>query len=109
MENRALHAVEEHTRSLANGESVILVHWIGPTDYSLSRDEAAALFIERIGPACVSRAATDIVNFAWTCCRAPELPSRRWASQRRAPIRPCAAQIGGTGSVRIGPSRWTPA
>jgi hypothetical protein len=84
MENRALHAVEQRTRSLSNGGSVILVHRIGPTDYPLSSDEAAALLIERIGPACVSRAATDIVNFAWTCCRAPELPSRRWASQQRA-------------------------
>src|ERR1700690_3587813 len=48
MENRALHAVEEHTRSLSNGGSVILVHWIGPTDYPLGSDAAAALFVERI-------------------------------------------------------------
>jgi cyclopropane fatty-acyl-phospholipid synthase-like methyltransferase len=41
------------TRSLSSGGSVILVHWIGPTDYPLSGDEAAALFIERVGPACV--------------------------------------------------------
>jgi cyclopropane fatty-acyl-phospholipid synthase-like methyltransferase len=41
------------TNSLAKGGSVILVHWTGPTDYPLSGDEAAALFIERIGPACV--------------------------------------------------------
>ena len=41
------------TRSLPRGGSVILVHWTGPTDYPLSGDEAAALFIERIGPACV--------------------------------------------------------
>jgi cyclopropane fatty-acyl-phospholipid synthase-like methyltransferase len=39
--------------SLAKGGSVILVHWTGPTNYPLSGDEAAALFIERIGPACV--------------------------------------------------------
>jgi hypothetical protein len=85
MENRALHAVEEHTRSLSNGGSVILVHWIGPTDYPLGSDAAAALFVERIHPTCVvKRAATDIVNFVWTCCRASELSSRRWASQRRA-------------------------
>jgi cyclopropane fatty-acyl-phospholipid synthase-like methyltransferase len=38
------------TNSLAKGGSVILVHWTGPTDYPLSGDEAAALFIERIGP-----------------------------------------------------------
>jgi cyclopropane fatty-acyl-phospholipid synthase-like methyltransferase len=41
------------TNSLAKGGSVILVHWTGPTDYPLSGDEAAALFIERIGPTCV--------------------------------------------------------
>jgi hypothetical protein len=28
--------VEEYTRSLSNGGSVILVHWIGPTDYGPS-------------------------------------------------------------------------
>jgi cyclopropane fatty-acyl-phospholipid synthase-like methyltransferase len=39
--------------SLVTGGSVILVHWTGPTDYPLSGDEAASLFIERIGPACV--------------------------------------------------------
>src|SRR3984885_7028194 len=37
------------TNSLAKGGSVILVHWTGPTDYPLSGDEAAALFIERLG------------------------------------------------------------
>ena len=41
------------TNSLAKGGSVILVHWTGPTNYPLSGDEAAALFIERIGPTCV--------------------------------------------------------
>ena len=41
------------TNSLATGGSVILVHWTGLTNYPLSGDEAAALFIERIGPACV--------------------------------------------------------
>jgi cyclopropane fatty-acyl-phospholipid synthase-like methyltransferase len=41
------------TNSLAKGGSVILVHWTGLTNYPLSGDEAAALFIERIGPACV--------------------------------------------------------
>jgi hypothetical protein len=41
------------TNSLAKGGSVILVHWTGSTDYPLSGDEAAALFIERIGPTCV--------------------------------------------------------
>jgi cyclopropane fatty-acyl-phospholipid synthase-like methyltransferase len=39
--------------SLAKGGSVILVHWTGLTNYPLSGDEAAALFIERIGPAWV--------------------------------------------------------
>ena len=41
------------TRSLIKGGSAILVHWTGSTDYPLSGDEATALFIERIGPACV--------------------------------------------------------
>jgi cyclopropane fatty-acyl-phospholipid synthase-like methyltransferase len=36
--------------SVAKGGSVILVHWTGPTNYPLSGDEAAALFVERIGP-----------------------------------------------------------
>ena len=39
--------------SLPRGGSVILVHWTGPTDYPLSGDEAATLFIERIQPTCV--------------------------------------------------------
>jgi 2-polyprenyl-3-methyl-5-hydroxy-6-metoxy-1,4-benzoquinol methylase len=37
-------------KSLAKGGSVILVHWTGPTNYPLSGDEAAALFIQRLGP-----------------------------------------------------------
>jgi trans-aconitate methyltransferase len=37
------------TNSLAKGGSVILVHWTGPTNYPLSGDEAATLFIERLG------------------------------------------------------------
>jgi SAM-dependent methyltransferase len=41
------------TGSLLKGGSVILVHWTGPTDYPLSGDEAAALFIEQMGPTCV--------------------------------------------------------
>jgi trans-aconitate methyltransferase len=41
------------TNSLAQGGSLILVHWTGPTNYPLSGDEAAALFIERIGHKCV--------------------------------------------------------
>lgn len=36
--------------SLIKGGSVILVHWTGPTNYPLSGDEAATLFIERVGP-----------------------------------------------------------
>lgn len=40
-------------QSLSKGSSVILVHWTGETDYPLSGDEAAALFIERIGSLCV--------------------------------------------------------
>jgi trans-aconitate methyltransferase len=41
------------THSLAPVGSVILVHWTGSTDYPLSGDEAVALFIERLGSACV--------------------------------------------------------
>jgi trans-aconitate methyltransferase len=40
-------------QSLSKGGSVILVHWTGETNYPLSGDEAAALFIERIGSLCV--------------------------------------------------------
>jgi trans-aconitate methyltransferase len=40
-------------RSLTLRGSVILVHWIGSTDYPLSGDEAVRLFIERVGVACV--------------------------------------------------------
>ena len=43
------------TRSLSRGGSVILVHWTGPTNYPLSGDEAATLFIERIQPTCVPK------------------------------------------------------
>jgi SAM-dependent methyltransferase len=35
-------------RSLPSGGSVILVHWTGSTNYPLSGDQAAGLFIERI-------------------------------------------------------------
>ena len=35
--------------SLAPGGAVVLVHWIGPTDYPLSGDDAVLLFIERMG------------------------------------------------------------
>jgi GlcNAc-PI de-N-acetylase len=41
------------THSLAKGGAVILVHWTGPTNYPLSGDEAAALFIERMGSICL--------------------------------------------------------
>jgi cyclopropane fatty-acyl-phospholipid synthase-like methyltransferase len=40
-------------RSLPSGGSIILVHWTGSTNYPLSGDEAAGLFIERIGSTCV--------------------------------------------------------
>jgi cyclopropane fatty-acyl-phospholipid synthase-like methyltransferase len=51
------------TNSLAQGGSVILVHWTGLTNYPLSGDEAAALFIERIGPACVVDRADRYAEF----------------------------------------------
>jgi cyclopropane fatty-acyl-phospholipid synthase-like methyltransferase len=51
------------TNSLATGGSVILVHWTGLTNYPLSGDEAAALFIERIGPACVVDRADRYAEF----------------------------------------------
>jgi len=41
------------TQSLPKGGSVILVHWTDPTDYPLGGDEAASLFIERMGSSCV--------------------------------------------------------
>jgi cyclopropane fatty-acyl-phospholipid synthase-like methyltransferase len=51
------------TNSLAQGGSVILVHWTGLTNYPLSGDEAAAFFIERIGPACVVDRADRYAEF----------------------------------------------
>jgi cyclopropane fatty-acyl-phospholipid synthase-like methyltransferase len=51
------------TRSLPTGGSVILVHWTGPTDYPLSGDEAAALFIERIGSTCIVERADRYSQF----------------------------------------------
>jgi cyclopropane fatty-acyl-phospholipid synthase-like methyltransferase len=50
-------------RSLPKGGSVILVHWTGPTDYPLSGDEAAALFVERIHPTCVVKRADRYRQF----------------------------------------------
>src|ERR1700677_4564180 len=41
------------THSFAKAGSVILVHWPGLTNYPLSGDEAAALFIEQIGSTCI--------------------------------------------------------
>jgi cyclopropane fatty-acyl-phospholipid synthase-like methyltransferase len=41
------------TRSLVKDGFVILVHWTGETNYPLSGDEAAALFIKEVGPSCV--------------------------------------------------------
>jgi hypothetical protein len=51
------------TRSLPEGGSVILVHWTGPTDYPLSGDEAAALFIEQMGSTCVVERADRYAEF----------------------------------------------
>ena len=51
------------THSLSKGGSVILVHWTGPTNYPLSGDEAAALFIERIGPTCVVKRGDRYAEF----------------------------------------------
>jgi cyclopropane fatty-acyl-phospholipid synthase-like methyltransferase len=41
------------TQCLPKGGSVILVHWTGETNYPLSGDEAAALFIKEVGSSCV--------------------------------------------------------
>jgi cyclopropane fatty-acyl-phospholipid synthase-like methyltransferase len=49
--------------SLIKGGSVILVHWTGPTNYPLSGDEAAALFIEGIGPGYVVDRADRYAKF----------------------------------------------
>jgi cyclopropane fatty-acyl-phospholipid synthase-like methyltransferase len=49
--------------SLTKGGSVILVHWTGLTNYPLSGDEAAALFIERIGPGYVIDRADRYAEF----------------------------------------------
>jgi trans-aconitate methyltransferase len=49
--------------STTEGGSVILVHWTGATNYPLSGDEAASLFIERIGPAFVVDRADRYAEF----------------------------------------------
>jgi hypothetical protein len=49
--------------SMAKSGSVILVHWTGLTDYPLSGDEAAALFIDRIGPSYVVERADRYAEF----------------------------------------------
>jgi cyclopropane fatty-acyl-phospholipid synthase-like methyltransferase len=49
--------------SLAKGGSVILVHWTGPTNYPLSGDEAATLFIERLRPTCIVERADQYAEF----------------------------------------------
>jgi cyclopropane fatty-acyl-phospholipid synthase-like methyltransferase len=41
------------TRTLVRDGFVILVHWTAETNYPLSGDEAAALFIKEVGPTCV--------------------------------------------------------
>jgi cyclopropane fatty-acyl-phospholipid synthase-like methyltransferase len=51
------------TNSLAEGGYVILVHWTGPTNYPLSGDEAAALFIEHVLPICVVDRADRYAEF----------------------------------------------
>ena len=51
------------TRSLSEGGCVILVHWTGPTDYPLSGDEAAAVFIEEMGSTCVVERADRYAEF----------------------------------------------
>jgi hypothetical protein len=50
-------------RSLAPDGPVILVRWTGSTDYSLSGDEAVALFMERMGSACVVMRADRYAEF----------------------------------------------
>jgi cyclopropane fatty-acyl-phospholipid synthase-like methyltransferase len=49
--------------SMSKGGSVILVHWTGPTNYPLSGDEAAALFVERLGPNYVVERADRYAEF----------------------------------------------
>jgi cyclopropane fatty-acyl-phospholipid synthase-like methyltransferase len=50
-------------RSLPRGGSVILVHWTGSTNYPLSGDEAAGLFIEHMGSICVVERADRYAEF----------------------------------------------
>ena len=42
------HLVERVTASARPGAEVVLVHWIGATDYPLGGDEAAQAFIDRV-------------------------------------------------------------
>ena len=46
-------AAQGHTIPRQRRASVILVHWTGETNYPLSGDEAAALFIKHVGSSCV--------------------------------------------------------
>ena len=51
------------TNSLVKGGSVIMVHWTGSTNYPLSGDDAAALFIEQMGSTCVVNRADRYAEF----------------------------------------------
>jgi cyclopropane fatty-acyl-phospholipid synthase-like methyltransferase len=51
------------TNCLANEGCVILVHWIGSTDYPLSGDDAVSLFIERMGSTCIVERADRYSRF----------------------------------------------
>jgi SAM-dependent methyltransferase len=74
------------TRSLPKGGSVILVHWTGETNYPLSGDEAAALFIKRMGSTCVVEREDRYLQFRLDVllCNKLDPPSRRRPSERRA-------------------------
>jgi cyclopropane fatty-acyl-phospholipid synthase-like methyltransferase len=51
------------SHSLAEEGCVILVHWTGLTNYPLGGDEAAALFLERMGPGWVVERADRYAEF----------------------------------------------
>ena len=51
------------THLLAKGGSVIMVHWTGSTNYPLSGDDAAAIFIEQMGSTCVVERADRYAEF----------------------------------------------
>jgi predicted TPR repeat methyltransferase len=87
------------TESLAPGGAVILVHWIGSTDYPLSGDEAVVLFIERMGLTYVVDRSDRYCRFRLDVLSHARTDLRRRASERRA-INICSGNSAGLSNRR---------